>query len=136
MSVALGTDAQGFDPDGLLPIDLPETNASKTGRAGVQVLAEKEKLTVRQLAGRYGGYAGLAFVGPPEKIADEFALWLKEEAADGFTVVFPFLPQGLDDIVDRLVPELQRRKLFREDYTGTTLREHLGLPRPKNRFFS
>lgn len=63
------------------------------------------------------------------------ATWLAEEAADGFTVTFPFLPQGLDDVTQRLVPELQRRGLFRQDYEGTTLREHLGLPRPKNRFF-
>jgi alkanesulfonate monooxygenase SsuD/methylene tetrahydromethanopterin reductase-like flavin-dependent oxidoreductase (luciferase family) len=99
-------------------------------------LAEDEKLTVRQLAQRYGGYSGLAFVGTPETIADELAIWLAEEAADGFTIVFPFLPQGLDDVTRRLIPELQRRGLFRRDYEGTTLREHLGLPRPKNRFFS
>ena len=62
-------------------------------------------------------------------------IWLNEEACDGFTVVLPYLPQGLDDVADRLVPELQHRGLFRRDYEGTTLREHLGLPRPKNRFF-
>lgn len=61
--------------------------------------------------------------------------WLAEEGADGFTIALPFLPQGLDDVADRLVPELQRRGLFRKEYEGTTLREHLGLPRPKNRFF-
>jgi len=136
LSIALGTDASGFDPDRPLPADIPETNASKTGRAGVLKLAEEEKLTVRQLAQRYGGYSGLAFVGTPETIADEMGTWLVEEAADGFTVVFPFLPQGLDDVVQRLIPELQRRGIFRRDYEGTTLREHLGLPRPKNRFFS
>jgi len=90
---------------------------------------------VRQLAQRYGGYSGLAFVGTPETIADEFSTWLAENAADGFTVVFPFLPQGLDDVVEKLVPELQRRGIFRHEYEGTTLREHLGLPRPKNQFF-
>ncbi len=61
--------------------------------------------------------------------------WLEEDASDGFTVVFPFLPQGLDDVAERLVPELQRRGIFRTDYEGSTLREHLGLPRPSNRFF-
>ncbi|KAI1632660.1 alkanesulfonate monooxygenase [Biscogniauxia mediterranea] len=135
LSVVLGADASGFDPDGPLPTDLPETNASKTGRAGVLKLAEEEKLTVRQLAQRYGGYAGLAFVGTPETIAEEMGRWLAEEGADGFTVVFPFVPQGLDDVTQRLVPELQRRGLFRRDYEGKTLREHLGLPRPENRFF-
>lgn len=135
LSVALGTDASAFDPDGPLPADIPDTNASKSGRAGVLKLAEEEGLTVRQLAQRYGGYAGLAFVGTPESVADAMGTWLAEEAADGFTVTFPFLPQGLDDVALRLVPELQRRGIFRRDYEGTTLREHLGLPRPKNRFF-
>lgn len=136
LSVMLGADASVFDPDGPLPTrDLPETNASKTGRDGVVRLAEDEGLTVRQLAGRVGGYAGLSFVGTPEGVADEMGTWLAEEGADGFTVVFPFLPQGLDDVCERLVPELQRRGLFRSDYEGATLREHLGLPRPRNVFF-
>ncbi|OJJ59578.1 hypothetical protein ASPSYDRAFT_150489 [Aspergillus sydowii CBS 593.65] len=136
LSIALGTDASGFDPDGPLPKELPETNASHTARAGVVKLADEEKLTVRQLAQRLGGYSGLAFVGTPQTIADEMELWLREEGSDGFTVVFPFLPQGLDDVTQRLVPELQRRGIFRQDYTGSTLREHLGLPRPGNQFFS
>ncbi|KAL2826938.1 luciferase-like domain-containing protein [Aspergillus pseudoustus] len=135
LSVALGADASGFDPDGPLPTDLPETNASHTSRAGVLKLAADEGLTVRQLAQRYGGYSGLAFVGTPESIAAEMETWLREGGSDGFTVVFPFLPQGLDDVTQRLVPELQRRGIFRKDYTGSTLREHLGLPRPTNRFF-
>jgi len=135
LSIALGHDASGFDPDGPLP-DIAETNASKTGRAQVLKLAQKEQLTVRQLAQRYGGYSGLAFVGTPETIADEMAQWLEERGSDGFNVVFPYLPQGLDDVVDRLVPELQRRGIFRQDYEGTTLREHLGLSRPTNRFFA
>ncbi|KAK5278351.1 hypothetical protein LTR40_009255, partial [Exophiala xenobiotica] len=136
LSVALGSDASGFDPDAPLPADIPDTNASKTGRAGVIKLAQDEGLTVRQLAGRYGGYSGLAFVGTPQTIADDMAVWLEQEAADGFTVVLPFVPQGLDDVTQRLVPELQRRGLFRTEYEGSTLREHLGLPRPKNQFFS
>lgn len=135
LSVMLEADASKFDPDGPLPEVLPETNGSKTAQEGAVRLAKEEGLTVRQLAQRYGGYAGLAFVGTPESIADEMGRWLAEEGADGFTVAFPFLPQGLDDVVERLVPELQRRGLFRQDYEGTTLREHLGLPRPKNRFF-
>lgn len=136
LSIALGTDASGFDPDGPLRTEIPETNASKTSRAGVLKLAADEKLTVRQLAQRYGGYSGLTFVGTPQSIADELETWLKEDAADGFTVVFPFLPQGLDAVAERLIPELQRRSLFRHDYEGSTLREHLGLPRPANHFFS
>ena len=134
LSIALGHDASGFDPDAPLPV-IPESNASKSGRATAIRLAEEENLTVRQLAQRYGGYSGLAFVGTPQTVADQMETWLAEQAADGFTVVFPFLPQGLDDVTQTLVPELQRRGLFRQDYAGSTLREHLGLPRPANRFF-
>ncbi|KAI1413099.1 Nitrilotriacetate monooxygenase component A/pristinamycin IIA synthase subunit A [Hypoxylon sp. FL1857] len=135
LSIALGADASKFDPDAPLPTDIPETNASKSGREGVLKLAATEGLTVRQLAQRYGGYSGLAFVGTVQTVADEMEQWLVEEGSDGFNVVFPFLPQGLDDVVDRLIPELQRRGIFRNDYEGTTLREHLGLKRPKNKFF-
>jgi alkanesulfonate monooxygenase len=135
LSIALGHDASGFDPEGLLP-EIPETNASKSSREQVIRLAQKENLTVRQLAQRLGGYGGLAFVGTPQTIADEMERWLFEEGSDGFNVVFPYLPQGLDDVADRLIPELQRRRLFRLDYEGTTLRDHLGLPRPENRFFT
>lgn len=135
LSIALGHDVSGFDPDEYLP-QIPETNASKSGRAQVLKLAEEEKLTVRQLAQRYGGYSGLAFVGTIKSVADEMQKWLEEGASDGFTVAFPFLPEGLDDVVEKLVSELQRRGIFRTDYEGSTLREHLGLPRPSNRFFS
>ncbi|KAI1089409.1 monooxygenase [Rostrohypoxylon terebratum] len=135
LSISLGADVSQFDPDKPLPTELPETNASKSGREGVLKLAATEGLTVRQLAQRYGGYSGLAFVGTVETIADEMEQWLVQEGSDGFNVVFPFLPQGLDDVVERLVPELQRRGIFRKDYEGTTLREHLGLKRPNNKFF-
>lgn len=92
-------------------------------------------LTVRQLAQRLGGYSGLAFVGTAQTIADEMEEWLETEGSDGFNIAFPFLPTGLDDFVDKVVPELQRGSIFRHEYEGTTLREHLGLPRPENRFF-
>jgi len=115
--------------------EIPERNASKSGRERVLDLARRENLTVRQLAQRLGGYAGLAFVGTPATIADQMEEWLLTEASDGFNVMFPYLPGGLDDFVDEVVPELQRRHLFRRDYEGSTLRENLGLPRPKNRYF-
>ncbi len=134
LSIALGHDASKFDPDGPLP-ETPETNASKSGRERVMKLAAEENLTVRELAGRFGGYAGHAIVGTATSIADEMEAWLMEEASDGFNVMFPYLPAGLDDFVDKVVPELQRRGLFRKEYEGVTLRDHLGLPRPENRFF-
>ncbi|MDB5637238.1 MAG: monooxygenase, partial [Bradyrhizobium sp.] len=134
LSVILGTDASGFDPDGQLP-PIPETNASKSGRQRLVDLAARDKLTVRQLAQRVGGYGGLSFVGTPALIADQMEEWLTSYGSDGFNIMFPFLPAGLDDFVDKVVPELQRRGIFRNEYEGKTLRENLGLPRPKNRFF-
>ena len=136
LSIALGHDAAKFDPDAPLPDDIPESNASKSVRRRTIDLARAENLTVRQLAQRLGGYAGLAMVGTAKTIVDEMEEWLSSEACDGFTVMLPYLPGGLDDFVARVIPELQRRGLFRREYEGTTLREHLGLPRPSNRFFS
>jgi len=135
LSIALGHDASGFDPDGPLP-DIPDTNQSKSGRERTIALAKRENLSVRQLAQRLGGYGGLAFVGTPKTIADTMEEWLTTRGSDGFNVMFPYLPEGLDDFVDKVVPELQRRGLFRTEYRGRTLRENLGLPRPANRFFA
>ena len=134
LSIQLGHDASKFDPDAPLP-DVPETNASQSSRARVIELARNENLTVRQLAQRLGGYGGLAFVGTAQTIADEMQEWLETEGSDGFNVMFPWLPGGLDAFVDKVVPELQRRGIFRREYEGRTLRENLGLPRPANRFF-
>jgi FMN-dependent oxidoreductase (nitrilotriacetate monooxygenase family) len=135
LSIALGHDASTFDPDGPLP-DIPESNASKSGRQRAIDLARRENLTVRQLAQRLGGHSGLAMIGTAKTIADEMEEWLMTEASDGFTVQFPYLPGGLDDFCAQVVPELQRRGLFRRDYEGKTLRDNLGLSRPDNRFFS
>jgi alkanesulfonate monooxygenase len=92
-------------------------------------------LAVRQLAQRFGAFAGLSFIGTPSSIADQMETWLREDGSDGFNIMSPYLPQGLDDFVEKLVPELQRRGIFRREYEGQTLRENLGLPRPHNRFF-
>ncbi len=134
LSIALGTDASKFDPDGPLP-EIPETNASKSGRDRAVATAKRENLTVRQLAQRYGGFSGLSMVGTPKMIADQMEQWLVERGSDGFNIMFPYLPAGLDDFVDKVVPELQRRGIYRRDYEGATLRENLGLPRPENQFF-
>lgn len=134
LSVRLGLDASGFPLDAPLP-DIPDTDASKSGQAQIVDHARKTGATVRELAQRVGGYGGLTFVGTAARIADRMQEWLEGQACDGFNVMFPFVPEGLDDFVDHVVPELQRRGIFREDYEGTTLRDHLGLPRPKNRFF-
>ncbi|MDZ8053828.1 MAG: LLM class flavin-dependent oxidoreductase [Aulosira sp. ZfuVER01] len=134
LNSALGYDVSGFDPDGPLP-KIPPTNAGHTSRERVIALAQRENLTIRQLAQRIGSYGGLAFVGTPQTIADEMEQWLTEEGSDGFNVMFPYLPEGLNDFVDKVVPELQRRGIFRQEYEGKTLRENLGLARPANRFF-
>jgi alkanesulfonate monooxygenase SsuD/methylene tetrahydromethanopterin reductase-like flavin-dependent oxidoreductase (luciferase family) len=99
-------------------------------------LAKRENLTVRQLAQIAGSFSGLTFVGAPAAIADEMEQWLFEEGCDGFNIMFPYVPEGLEDFVDKVVPELQRRGLFQREYEGKTLRENLGLPRPENQFFT
>ncbi len=135
LSIALGTDASVFDPDGMLP-DIPETNAGQSSREKAIRIAKEEGLTVRQLAQRIGGHSSLCLMGPPELVADQMEEWLSTGGADGFTIQFPYLPQGLDDFVEKLVPILQKRGIYREDYEGNTLRENLGLPRPENQFLS
>ncbi|MSP31115.1 MAG: LLM class flavin-dependent oxidoreductase [Acetobacteraceae bacterium] len=134
LSIALGTDASKFDLDAPLP-ETPETNQSKSGRQRIIDRARRNNLTVRQLAQTAGTYGGNAIVGTPTMIADEMQQWLEEEGCDGFNVMFPYVPGGLDAFVNKVVPELQRRGIFRREYEGKTLRENLGLPRPENRFF-
>ncbi|MEC9341620.1 MAG: LLM class flavin-dependent oxidoreductase, partial [Pseudomonadota bacterium] len=133
LSVQLGCDASQFDLDGPLP-EIPETNASKTARQKLIDLAREENMTVRELAQLVGGsFGSLEMIGTPESIADQMQEWLYSDACDGFNIMFPYLPGGLDEFVDKLTPELQRRGLFRTEYEGKTLRENLGLPRPQNR---
>jgi alkanesulfonate monooxygenase len=134
LSIALGMDARGLDLDGPLP-EIPETEQSKSGRQRAIARARRDNLTVRQLAQALGGYGGLSFTGSPATIADAMQSWLEAGACDGFNVMFPIIPGGVEDFVEMVVPELQRRGIFRRDYAGTTLREHLGLERPENRFF-
>ena len=134
LSIAIGSDASRFELDKPLP-ETPESNASKSGRSRAIALAKKENLTVRQLAQRLGGYSGAAMVGTPNSIVDEMQEWFESKGSDGFTIMFSHLPSGLEDFCDLVVPELQRRGLFRSKYLGKTLRENLGLPRPSNKYF-
>ena len=135
LSVLLGTDASKMDLDGPLP-DIPESNASQSGRQKLVNMARQDDMTVRQLAQYVGGsFSSLEIIGTAVTIADEMEEWLTSKGCDGFNVMFPYLPGGLDDFVDQVVPELQRRGIFRREYEGATLRENLGLPRPENRFF-
>ena len=134
LSIRLGVDVSGFELDAPLP-ELAPSNQSQSSQASLAALARRKNLTVRELARIVGGYRGLTMLGTPEEIADEMQKWLETEASDGFNIMFHTVPQGLDEFVDLVVPELTRRGIFREAYTGTTLREHLGLVRPENRFF-
>ena len=129
------------DPDDLhldreLPADLPgedEIEGAKSRYTLIVTLARRERLTVRQLIGRLGGGRGhRTFAGTPEQVADAIEEWFRLGAADGFNIMPPVLPSGLEVFVDHVVPILQRRGLFRTEYTGRTLREHYGLPRPAN----
>ncbi|MEQ8389306.1 MAG: LLM class flavin-dependent oxidoreductase [Alphaproteobacteria bacterium] len=136
LSVLLGHDATAFELDSPLP-EIPESNASQSARAKLVDKAARENLTVRQLAQYVGGsYTAPEMLGTPRMIADQMEEWLETRGSDGFNVMFPDLPGGLDDFVDRVVPELQHRGIFRTTYRGKTLRENLGLPRPANRFFA
>jgi alkanesulfonate monooxygenase len=134
LSIRLGVDASTFDLDAPLP-EIPPSNQSQSGRDTLVALARRKNLTVRDLARLAGGFGGLEMVGTAGEIADTMQLWLETEAADGFNIMFPTMPAGLDDFVTLVIPELQRRGIFRSEYGGTTLREHLGLPRPENQFF-
>src|SRR5205807_493783 len=89
LSIALGCDASKFDLDGPLP-EIPETNASKSGRERVIERARRDNLTVRQLAQIAGSYGGLAMVGTPKMIADQMEAWLLGAACAGFNIMFPW----------------------------------------------
>ncbi len=134
LSIALGHDASTFDPDGPLP-EIPESNAGQSSRERAIRVAREDNLTVRQLAQRLGGHSSLCIMGTPGMIADEMEEWLTTRGSDGFTIQFPYVPEGIDDFVDRVIPILQDRGLFRTEYEGKTLRENMGLPRPENQFF-
>ncbi|KAF1024042.1 MAG: Nitrilotriacetate monooxygenase component A [Paracidovorax wautersii] len=98
-------------------------------------IIETERPTVRQLLGRLAAGGGhCTVVGTPEQIADHMQHWFEHEGADGFNLMPPALPHSIDDFVDHVVPVLQQRGLFRRDYEGVTLREHLGLARPGSTF--
>jgi N-acetyl-S-(2-succino)cysteine monooxygenase len=133
LSERLGHDISGYPLDGPLP-DLPESDQIKSRAKLLTDLARRENLTIRELADRVGAARGhWMLCGTPDKIADELQRWFLARGCDGFNVMPPYFPGALDDFVDRVVPILQERGLFRADYAGSTLREHLGLARPANR---
>jgi FMN-dependent oxidoreductase (nitrilotriacetate monooxygenase family) len=137
LSGMTGLDLAGLPLDGPLP-ELPDGSGVQSHQSRYQLvvdLARRENLTIRQLIGRLGGGRGHRVVaGTPEQIADQIELWFTQGAADGFNVMPPLLPYGLAAFVDHVVPLLRERGLFRHEYTGRTLREHYGLPRPASAY--
>jgi N-acetyl-S-(2-succino)cysteine monooxygenase len=129
-----GFDLSGYPIDGPVP-ELPETNNNKSRQALMLKIARERNYTIRDLYLSIAGARGhWQLVGTAAQIADELQSWFENEAADGFNVMPPIMPGGVHDFVDLVVPELQRRGLFRTTYEGRTLRENLGLARPDNRF--
>ncbi|MFI6999821.1 LLM class flavin-dependent oxidoreductase [Nocardia sp. NPDC050175] len=130
LSTMLGVDLTEHALDAPLP-PLPTENEIETHKSRftlVKELAANENLTVRQLIGKLGGGRGhRTFAGTPTQIADELQSWFDNGAADGFNIMPPYLPGGLEDFVDQVVPILQERGLFRTDYQADTLRGHYGL---------
>ena len=133
VSERLGHDISGYPMDEPLP-DLPLSDQLKSRSKLLADLARRENLTLGELVAVVASARGHRMVrGTPEQVADQLEDWFVGGAADGFNIMPPYFPGGLDDFVDLVVPILQERGLFRTDYTGTTLRDHLGLARPENR---
>ena len=129
-----GFDLSSYPLDGPLP-ELPETNLNKSRQKLVTDLARRENLTIRQLYQAIAGARGHWTIwGTPEQIADRLEEWFVNDAADGFNLMPPYLPGGLDEFIDLVLPILRQRGLFRTEYEGRTLRENLGLSRPVNQF--
>ncbi|MER8157128.1 NtaA/DmoA family FMN-dependent monooxygenase [Streptomyces sp. NPDC094472] len=137
-----GVDLSGYDPDGPLPDFDPDPDSQLAqGRvrhgdplavaAKWRALSEEKGLSIRQTVIQANGRQ--SFIGTPEAVAAQMAEFVAADAADGFILVPHLTPGGLDDFVDRVVPLLQERGVFRTAYTGTTLRDHLGLPYPGER---
>jgi len=125
-------DFSAYDLDGPFP-DVAAIGRNSNQSASNRILAQvrAENLTLRQIAQRLATPRG-AFVGTPERVADRLQAWFENEGADGY-VLFEALPGQLDVFVDQVVPILQARGLFRDDYEGSTFRENLGLDVPVNR---
>ncbi len=127
-------DLSAYPPDGPMP-DLPAINGGVGRFRMIERLAREDGLSLGQIAHRMLLARGhWTVIGTARQVADEMERWFTGGACDGFNILAPFHPGGLAAFVSLVVPELQRRGLFRREYAGRTLREHLGLPKPPNRF--
>ncbi len=119
--------------DGPVP-EMADTNGPLSRQRLLLEQARRDKLTFWELCLANAGPRGHALsIGTPSQVADEMEHWFKDGAADGFNVMPAWLPGSLRDFVDMVIPELQRRGLYRTEYEATTLRGNLGLPKPVNR---
>ncbi|MGA4515828.1 LLM class flavin-dependent oxidoreductase [Solibacillus silvestris] len=139
VSAFLGIDLSDYPATGPLP-ELPDLAAqSNAMKSRIQLFidsAREANLSIAQLGRKMHGARGhLEFVGTPAQLADLLELWFNEYACDGFNIMPPVLPDHLTTFVDLVIPELQKRGLFRKEYEGDTLREHLGLVRPERNHF-
>jgi alkanesulfonate monooxygenase len=134
LSNYLGINLSDCDPDQPVP-ELP-VNTTISSRAHLLVdIARREKLTIRKLYQRVAGARGHQQIfGTPAEVVDKLEEWFTHGGADGFNIMPPVLPSGLEDFVSLVVPELQRRGLYRTAYEGKTLRENMGLKMPVNRY--
>lgn len=127
-------DLRGFPLDGPLPPS-DETEGNKSRQVLIRQIADEHGFTIRQLYQWIAtGRGHFTIVGSATQVADMLEEWFGNEAADGFNILPPWLPGAFEDFVDLVIPELQRRGLFRTAYEGRTLRENLGLPFPVNRW--
>jgi FMN-dependent oxidoreductase (nitrilotriacetate monooxygenase family) len=137
LSRMLMTDLSGHPLDGPVPPVQRQVNGGTSLRTFIIEKAERDRLTIRQAYQQLLPWLGHAVLkGSPKQVADEMEDWYDSKACDGFMINFPVMPRGLNDFVDLVVPELQRRGLFRTEYTGHTLRETMGLPTPVNAHFT
>ena len=122
----------------LAPDDFPDPNSVQAARSRTEVilnLVRRDQLTLRQLLGYLAGARGhYVIAGTPEQVADLIEDWFTDSAADGFNIMPPLLPAQLEVFSAEVIPLLQRRGLFRTEYSGMTLREHYGLPWPAGVF--
>ena len=134
LSKYIAWDLTGCDVDGPVPV-VPQDRGAPTRSALLSDTARAEGLTIRQLYQRIAGGRGhYQIVGSPKDVVDMMEHWFVDGGADGFNVLPPFFPNSLDDFINLVIPELQRRGLYRLAYEGKTLRENLGLPRPMSRY--
>jgi alkanesulfonate monooxygenase SsuD/methylene tetrahydromethanopterin reductase-like flavin-dependent oxidoreductase (luciferase family) len=127
VSQRLGHDISGYPLDGPVP-EFPLTNRGQSFSTTLLEMARREKMTLRDLYNVTAAARGhWVICGTPQRIADALEEWFTGGMADGFIIMPPFFPEAFEDFVNRVVPELQRRGLFRRDYSDTTLRGHLGL---------